>query len=35
MNMSKKYTVIQVGLGPMGRLITNLLLERKNLSLRE
>ena len=34
MNMSKKYTVIQVGLGPMGRLIANLLLKRKNLSLK-
>ncbi|MFX0136924.1 MAG: hypothetical protein ACFFDN_25020 [Candidatus Hodarchaeota archaeon] len=32
--MSKKYTVIQVGLGSMGRLITKLLLERKNLSLK-
>ncbi|MFX1302241.1 MAG: hypothetical protein ACFE9X_02665 [Promethearchaeota archaeon] len=32
--MSKKYTVIQVGLGPMGKIITHLLLERKNLSLK-
>jgi 4-hydroxy-tetrahydrodipicolinate reductase len=33
-DMDKKYSVIQVGLGPMGKLITKLLLERKNISLR-
>ncbi len=31
--MSKKFNVIQVGLGPMGKLITNLLLKRKNINL--
>lgn len=32
--MNKKFTVIQVGLGPMGKLITKLLLKRKNIHLK-
>ncbi|MFX0008314.1 MAG: hypothetical protein ACFFAV_16510 [Candidatus Hermodarchaeota archaeon] len=32
--MNKKFTVIQVGLGPMGRLITKLLLMRENVHLK-
>ncbi|KKN18794.1 hypothetical protein LCGC14_0952180 [marine sediment metagenome] len=32
--MSEKFDVVQVGLGPMGRLITNLILKRKNLNLK-
>lgn len=32
--MNKKFTVIQVGLGPMGKLITKLLLKRDNLHLK-
>ncbi len=31
--MNNKFTVIQVGLGPMGKLITKLLLKRKNIRL--
>ncbi|UCC21243.1 MAG: hypothetical protein JSV62_08195 [Promethearchaeota archaeon] len=31
--MKKKFNVIQVGLGPMGRIIANLLLTRKNINL--
>ncbi len=33
--MNKKFTVIQVGFGPMGKLITALLLKRKNIHLKE
>jgi hypothetical protein len=32
--MNKKFTVIQVGLGPMGRLIAKLLLKRENIHLK-
>ncbi|MFX1278904.1 MAG: hypothetical protein ACFFA3_05765 [Promethearchaeota archaeon] len=32
--MNKRFDVIQVGFGPMGRIITTLLLKRKNLELR-
>ena len=32
--MKNQFNIIQVGLGPMGKLITKLLLQRKNLSLR-
>ena len=32
--MHKKFDIIQVGLGPMGKIITNLLLQRKNIKLR-
>jgi len=32
--MSKRFTVIQVGLGPMGRIITSLLLKRRNIALK-
>ncbi len=32
--MNKRFTVIQVGLGPMGKIITNLLLKRKNIALK-
>jgi 4-hydroxy-tetrahydrodipicolinate reductase len=32
--MNKKYTIIQVGFGPMGKLITKLLLKRKNIDLK-
>ncbi len=32
--MGKEFNVIQVGLGPMGKLITNLLIKRKNINLR-
>ena len=32
--MKKKFTAIQVGLGPMGKIITNLLLKRKNITLK-
>ncbi len=32
--MNKKFTVIQIGLGAMGKLITKLLLKRKNLHLK-
>jgi len=32
--MKKQFDIIQVGLGPMGKIITKLLLQRKNLSLR-
>jgi len=32
--MKEKFTVIQVGLGPMGKIITSLLLKRKNISLK-
>jgi len=32
--MNAKFDVIQVGLGPMGRLIAKLLLERKNVNLK-
>jgi len=32
--MKNKFTVIQVGLGPMGKLITKLLLKRKNIHLK-
>ncbi|MFW9819412.1 MAG: hypothetical protein ACFFE5_07365 [Candidatus Thorarchaeota archaeon] len=32
--MNKKFTVIQVGLGPMGKLITKLLLKRNNIHLK-
>ncbi len=32
--MSKPFTIIQVGLGPMGRLIANLLLKRKNIEVK-
>lgn len=31
--MNKKFNIIQVGLGPMGRIIVNLLLKRKNINL--
>ena len=32
--MKSKFDVVQVGLGPMGRIIAKLLLERENISLR-
>ncbi len=32
--MKNQFDIIQVGLGPMGKIITKLLLQRKNLSLR-
>ncbi len=32
--MSKPFTIIQVGLGPMGRLIATLLLKRKNIDVK-
>ncbi|MBA7602455.1 2,4-diaminopentanoate dehydrogenase [subsurface metagenome] len=32
--MSKQFTIIQVGLGPMGRLIATLLLKRKNIDVK-
>ncbi|MFW9879807.1 MAG: dihydrodipicolinate reductase [Candidatus Thorarchaeota archaeon] len=32
--MKKPFDIIQVGLGPMGKIITNLLLQRKNIALR-
>jgi len=32
--MNNKFDVIQVGLGPMGRLIANLILKRENINLR-
>jgi 4-hydroxy-tetrahydrodipicolinate reductase len=32
--ISKKFTIIQVGLGPMGKLITSLLLKRDNIHLK-
>ncbi|MHA2182729.1 MAG: hypothetical protein ACXAAH_15015 [Promethearchaeota archaeon] len=32
--MKNKFDVIQVGLGPMGKIITNLLLRRKNINLK-
>jgi 4-hydroxy-tetrahydrodipicolinate reductase len=32
--MSKEFSVIQVGLGPMGQLIAKLLLKRKNITLK-
>ena len=32
--MNKKFDVIQVGLGPMGKIITNLLCKRKNVNLK-
>jgi 4-hydroxy-tetrahydrodipicolinate reductase len=32
--MNKKFTVLQVGLGPMGKLITKLLLKRNNIDLK-
>ncbi|MFX1489277.1 MAG: dihydrodipicolinate reductase [Promethearchaeota archaeon] len=32
--MNKKFKVVQVGLGPMGRIITSLLLKRNNIDLR-
>ena len=32
--MGKPFTIIQVGLGPMGKLITNLLLKRKNIEVK-
>ncbi len=32
--MNNKFTIIQVGLGPMGKLITNLLLKRNNIHLK-
>ncbi|UCD01681.1 MAG: Gfo/Idh/MocA family oxidoreductase, partial [Promethearchaeota archaeon] len=32
--MNKGFTVIQVGLGPMGKLITSLLIKRKNIELK-
>jgi hypothetical protein len=32
--MNKKYTVLQVGLGPMGQLIAKLLLKRQNISFK-
>ncbi|MFW9970304.1 MAG: hypothetical protein ACFFDF_08900 [Candidatus Odinarchaeota archaeon] len=32
--MKEKFTVIQVGFGPMGQLITELLLKRKNVNLK-
>ena len=32
--MKKKFDVVQVGLGPMGRLITQLILKRENLSFK-
>ena len=32
--MNEKFTIIQVGLGPMGKLITRLLLKRGNLHLK-
>jgi 4-hydroxy-tetrahydrodipicolinate reductase len=31
--MNNKFKVIQIGLGPMGRIITNLLLKRRNIDL--
>ncbi|HEC40505.1 hypothetical protein LCGC14_1503270 [marine sediment metagenome] len=31
--MNKKFDIVQVGLGPMGRLIAHLILKRKNLNL--
>ncbi|MHA2075628.1 MAG: Gfo/Idh/MocA family oxidoreductase, partial [Candidatus Hodarchaeales archaeon] len=31
--MSTKFNVVQVGLGPMGRLVTKLLIERENINL--
>ena len=30
--MNNKFDVIQVGLGPMGKIITNLLIKRKNIN---
>ena len=32
--MKNQFDIIQVGLGPMGKIITKLLLQRKNISLR-
>ena len=32
--MNTKFNVIQVGLGPMGRIIAKLFLERKNINLK-
>ena len=32
--MNEKFDIIQVGFGPMGRIITSLLLKRKNINLR-
>jgi 2,4-diaminopentanoate dehydrogenase len=32
--MNKKFSVVQVGLGPMGQLIANLLLKRQNISYK-
>ena len=32
--MNNKFDVIQVGLGPMGKIITNLLIKRKNINLK-
>lgn len=31
--MSEKFNIIQIGLGPMGRIIANLLIKRKNINL--
>ncbi len=33
LRMKKQFNVVQVGLGPMGRLVTKLLIERKNINL--
>lgn len=32
--MKKKFNVVQVGLGPMGRLVVKLLLKRKNIDFK-
>lgn len=32
--MNKQFDIIQVGLGPMGRIIANLLIQRKNINLK-
>jgi 4-hydroxy-tetrahydrodipicolinate reductase len=32
--MKKKFDIIQVGLGPMGKIITNLLIKRKNIDIK-
>nr|NHJ87978.1 hypothetical protein [Asgard group archaeon] len=32
--MEKKFNIIQVGFGPMGQLVTKLLLKRKNINLK-
>ena len=32
--MKKRFEVVQVGLGPMGKLITQLILKRENISFK-